>query len=727
VIKGSTLPNVAKKFWPILTIIAIVIFILLTDLFEDSVSLRIVGIIALTGFYFSSAAFILRAIRRMPDPDLQRSWRFISIGLLLWLFAYLIEAAAQLISSQQLPIPSVVDLVRYAGLIGIVLGCAIYPEAREKIFGRLRTLLDISILCVGAIIIFWLVVLRTVLLIGLVNTITAVWVEARVCFDLIWMILVLRLFLKSKDDKERAVFLFFGIGAFVHIVVDLFSGFEKINIIDLAPGALEAGWMVAGFLIFFSSSQLISQTEVPLSQSWLPKLQWPFRLVALLPTAVTVLIVGFVVLDWFIMGQLDRVVLPILFLLGFLLIARQGVIAGQSEIRQHAELVNSTKDFAFTINSEGIIRLANPALQTLIGVDPDQKSVSKVMDFLQLDVSMAEILATASDVGWAGEAQFIQVDGTTFPVSLSIRRIEDEGHGQQLFAAIAHDLTETKLQEKELRNALQQLAETEEDLRNLNRELEAKVEDRTQELEDMVSHLAQLNEELKELDQLKSDFVALVSHELRAPLTNIRTGLEVLLQGRPESVQKASESLDLILQETERLSSFVEMILDVSALEAGRFQLMVRPVSTMKIIDDVVTRFSNQPGYDRLKVDIPKSMPLISVDERALHSILFHLIDNALKYAPEGDVTIRVSERGFKVVFHVIDCGPGIPEFERERVFEMFYRLDTSDSRSVYGRGLGLNLAKRFLDIMGGGIQIIGSEEGGTTVEFWLPHPSARE
>ncbi len=723
-VKGSALRKYASKYWPVLTILAIVIFVLVNDLFEDSLGYRIVGIITLAGFYLAAAIAIRRGSRKFYEPAFHRAWMFVSIGLILLALAYLIEDIVQFILSQLLSIPSIVDLLRYAGLTGIVVGFAAYPETRERIFGRIRALLDISILCVGAVIVFWMVVLRSTLVSDLVNIITAVWVEARVGFDLIWILLLLRLFLKTNDHKDRAVFLFFGLGAIIQTAVDFFSGFVKMNIIHAAPGILHAGWIVGGFLILYGSCQLFNEKRVVPSRTRTSKFTLSFQFEPLLPAATTYLMIGLVALDWLLVGQLDRVALPILFLMAFLLIARQGVIAGQSEIRQHAELVNSTTDFAFTFDSKGTIHLTNPALQSFLDLDIDQKSVPTVEEFLRVNVPLDKILREASDAGWSGEAQFFHMDGTSLPVSLSIKCIQGEQRGPLLFAAIAHDLTETKLREDELRVTLKQLAMTEEDLRRLNLELEAKVEDRTQELEDMVSHLAQLNEELKALDQLKSDFVALVSHELRAPLTNIRTGLEVLLRGAPEHIQNAHDSLELILKETERLSSFVEMTLDLSALEAGRFQLQVRPISAVKIIEDVVQRFSNQIGYDRLRIEIPKSLPWILADEHALYSILFHLIDNAFKYALEGDVIVRVSKKDTKIVFHVIDCGPGIPEQERERVFEMFYRLDTSDSRKIYGRGLGLNLAKRFLDLMGGGIQIMGNQEGGAIVEFWLPYLS---
>jgi K+-sensing histidine kinase KdpD len=92
-----------------------------------------------------------------------------------------------------------------------------------------------------------------------------------------------------------------------------------------------------------------------------------------------------------------------------------------------------------------------------------------------------------------------------------------------------------------------------------------------------------------------------------------------------------------------------------------------------------------------------------------------------MKYAPQDEITLLGAVEGEFVRVEVIDRGPGIPPEERKRVFELFYRLDSSDAREVYGRGLGLHLARRFLDVMKGRIEILDAQEGGTRVGFWLP------
>jgi len=710
-----------RKYWPMIGVCLILLYTIISHLVDDPLILRILGSVGVL-ISFSGAAYLtLKTSQNSIQPAVSRSWTFLGIGFLLWILAYLIEIAVWVISSSQLSIPSIADLLRNAGSLAVVAALIVYPGSQEKIFGRIRNILDVSLFCIGAFILFWLIFLRPVILLSLMDTITVIWVEARVAFDMLIVVLLLRLFLITSSIHERNTFLSLGAGALLLTLTDLISSYQQLMGITLGSGYLNTGWMLVGLLFALGATCFIPEKEATVSQEMQPRQFIRARFEPLLAIAMAYIVISFVIIDWWMLEELDRVAFPALILMALLLIARQGAIIGQSEMRQHAELVNSTADFAFVCDSLGTIHLANPALRASIGAGVDQKLSINLKDFLRTHVSLEDLFEKGGASGWNGEVQFIRRDGSLIPVSLSVKPIQDEGRKEKLFAAIAHDLTQTRKREEELRNTLKQLADTEEELRFLNRELEAKVDVRTQELEKMVANLAELNEELKALDTLKSEFVALVSHELRAPLTNIRTGLEVLLHGLPDLGENTRESVGLIMNETERLSSFVEMILDLSALEAGRFQLQIREIPVEKLIEDVIYRFSNQSNSNRLVVDVPTSLPFVQADEQALQSIFFHLIDNALKYAPEGEIQIRAFEQGADVFLQVIDSGPGIPVEERERVFEMFYRLDTSDSRHVYGRGLGLNLAKRFLVLMRGGIRIKGAQGQGTVVEFWLP------
>jgi signal transduction histidine kinase len=255
----------------------------------------------------------------------------------------------------------------------------------------------------------------------------------------------------------------------------------------------------------------------------------------------------------------------------------------------------------------------------------------------------------------------------------------------------------------------------------LNIALEKKVEDRTGELRQTVEDLARLNEELKVLDRLKSEFVALVSHELRSPLTNIRTGIELILEGYPDMSGSVRESLELVQVETRRLILFVETLLNLSALEAGRFPLEPTAVPLGSLAERVWDRFPQERRVQELSLHVPPDLSDALADERALESVFFHLFDNALKYAPGGEVQLHAWEEGDQVLASVSDDGPGIPASDREQVFEMFHRLDASDARTIYGHGLGLPMVRRLLQAMDGDIRAEENPQGGARLVFWLP------
>ncbi len=165
----------------------------------------------------------------------------------------------------------------------------------------------------------------------------------------------------------------------------------------------------------------------------------------------------------------------------------------------------------------------------------------------------------------------------------------------------------------------------------------------------------------------------------------------------------------------------MEAILDLSALEAGRFPLRLQALDLGRMADEAAGRFQPLPQGRRIVVSQARSAPPVLADERALASVFYHLIDNGLKYAPSGDIRLEAEADAQVVRLSVRDFGEGIPPEEREKVFDMFHRLDSSDSRQVYGHGLGLHLVRRILEAMSGGIRVESAEGGGSQFTFWLP------
>jgi PAS domain S-box-containing protein len=413
--------------------------------------------------------------------------------------------------------------------------------------------------------------------------------------------------------------------------------------------------------------------------------------------------------------------------LTLLLFVRQGVVAGQSEMRQYAALVEGAADMAFICQADGRISFVNPAFAAALGRPADPGKDLHLKDILAPDQDAATPLESGADQGWSDEVVFLRSDGTRFPARLSLRPVVLERQRHPLLAGSAVDLTQMKEREALLRSALDDVAAARVELMALNRDLEVKVSERTLELQRTVEDLDRLNRELRALDQMKSEFVTLVSHELRAPLTNIRAGVELLLPEEAGLPPAARSSLQLIQQETARLGGFVEAILDLSALEAGRFPLRLAPLDFAAEARAALERFRSTAGYDRIAIELPSDLPPVEADERALASVLYHLVDNALKYAPDGEVRLEAEAEPERLVAAVSDHGPGIPDADRERVFDMFHRLDSSDAREVYGHGLGLHLVRRLLEAMHGGIRAEEASGGGARLIFWLPTAAALE
>jgi PAS domain S-box-containing protein len=408
-----------------------------------------------------------------------------------------------------------------------------------------------------------------------------------------------------------------------------------------------------------------------------------------------------------------------------MLFARQGVVAGQSEMRQYAALVDGAADMTFICQPEGRISFSNPSFAAALRRSPPQMSGLPLGDVLGPDLDLYLILEHGASSGWEGEVTFHRSDGSKFPARLSLRPVLLERQPRPVLAASAVDLTLMKERESVLRSALDDVAAARTELEGLNRDLEAKVDARTQELKRTVEDLDRLNQELLALDRLKSEFVTLVSHELRAPLTNIRTGVELLLPAEAGMPSAAHDTLQLVLEETERLGAFVEAILDLSALEAGRFPLSPAALDLRQEALAATDRFRTVEDYGRIQVRLDPGLPRVLADERALASVLYHLLDNAVKYAPHGEILLAAEGVPGRIIASVSDRGPGIVESDRERVFDMFHRLDSSDAQEVYGHGLGLHLVRRLLQAMGGGIRAEAADGGGARLVFWLPRAAA--
>jgi PAS domain S-box-containing protein len=706
---------------PIYIALATLLYLLMLGIARTSSILGPITALLILAARATAALTTGSAAQNVNLPDVRRSWRYLYISLSLWVFAEAIESLTWLLRGAAPLTPSVADLLRFAGYLAVLTAFAVYPVSPPERFGRFRDLFDQIILGLAVLTLVWLIFIKPILDIGMGNTVQVFWSAIFPIFDSLLLVLLLRLVLLAKSTHERGSLASIGAAFLLIVICDLVNGYGILQGDVREISLVEGGWLASNIFIAFGSHLAVRDTFNDEAQDQRRRGQsFAVRIEPLLPIAFTYAVVGLTVFDWWLSGKVDWIAVGAAVILSLFLVGRQGVIAGHFEMRQYATMVNTSADLAFICQEDGKIVFANPAFKRILLPEGDPDDVVRLDQFAVLDEELTDIVTRALEGGWSGEISLRRQDGSRFPVLISLMPVEDARGSRKMLAGTAHDLTTIRRRENELRDALEEVAAARAELENLNVELEAKVQERTSELESTVAELENLLEELKVLDRMKTEFVALVSHELRAPLTNIRSGIELILHKDRGMTSSVREALELVQAETQRLSRFVETILDLSSLEAGRFPLHLTALSIDVVARNVHNWFI-ETGYGlRLKLNFPQDLPMAIVDEHALESVFFHLIDNALKYAPEGEILVEGWAEKDCVFVAVADSGPGIHPDERELVFEMFHRGDTRDSREVYGYGLGLPMVQRLIEIMDGGIHIEESPSGGARFVFWL-------
>ncbi|PJF23555.1 MAG: hypothetical protein CUN56_00470 [Phototrophicales bacterium] len=254
-----------------------------------------------------------------------------------------------------------------------------------------------------------------------------------------------------------------------------------------------------------------------------------------------------------------------------------------------------------------------------------------------------------------------------------------------------------------------------EQLREYAANLEQKVQERTEEL-------ARLNERLRELDQLKSMFVSDVSHELRTPINNIAMRLHLLEHDTPDQYPVHLERLKAQVQ---YLADLVEDILQLSRMDLGRAVITMRPVNLSEVAQLVVEANIPRAALKNITLEYepPEKLPTILGERNQLSQVLANLLVNAINYTPEGSVQVRLweDERDNGVFLSVTDTGMGIPDEEKERIFDRFYRGRQVAKSAISGTGLGLAIVREIVELHGGKIFVEDNKPKGTRFVIWLP------
>ena len=268
----------------------------------------------------------------------------------------------------------------------------------------------------------------------------------------------------------------------------------------------------------------------------------------------------------------------------------------------------------------------------------------------------------------------------------------------------------------------QQILELQTALLDANKSLEKRVAERTAELEAALVKLTELN-------RLKANFVSNISHELRTPLTQIKGYTSLLADGVLGAVtSEQTDALKVTTRSIERLEQLINDLITYATASKGELTLNLQFVSVPAVIARVVKKSLDkaQKAGIALSVQAPLELPPAYADEEKLNWVLLQLVDNAIKFSPEGGrVTISAGLNGRRILFAVRDTGIGIPSDRVGELFEAFQQLDGSATRHYGGTGLGLALVRRIVEAHGSDISVDSQEGQGSVFSFALSQPPA--
>lgn len=230
--------------------------------------------------------------------------------------------------------------------------------------------------------------------------------------------------------------------------------------------------------------------------------------------------------------------------------------------------------------------------------------------------------------------------------------------------------------------------------------------------------------ELRNLERVRRDFVANVSHEFKTPLTAIQGFAETLLAGAMDDAENRRCFVQIILEHAQRLARLTDDLLKLSRMDADRLDLEIQPVAVAGFVESCVESLRRRAiGKDlRLTVNVPNGLPDVAADRRLLRDVLQNLLDNSVQYTPPGgEIEVAASLQKGEIVFTVADTGIGIPQADQPRIFERFYRVDAARSREAGGTGLGLSIAKHLVEAHHGRIWVESEVGQGSRFHFSVP------
>ena len=379
-------------------------------------------------------------------------------------------------------------------------------------------------------------------------------------------------------------------------------------------------------------------------------------------------------------------------------------------------IINSAIDGLITIDNRGIVETLNPAALKLFGYNEEEvkgKNISMLMPepdksahngYLHRHQTTGE----KRIIGIGREVRGLKKDGTTFPFRLAVNEVEYQN--RKIYTGFIHDLTKEKAAEDELRKYTE--------------ELEEKVKDRTQNLEHLIVELEKARDEAsrsfekeKDLNQLKTRFVSMASHEFRTPLSSVQLSASLidkyLQKEDPENILKHTSK---IKNSVSHLTGILNDFLSLEKLEAGKTEVLIQEFDLVTYSESIIEEMQLIAKQNQnIVYQHTGAQSKVKLDQALLKNAIINLVSNAIKYSGENTFIEFNTEVDDSEVFIIVkDNGIGIPLEEQKHLFEPFFRANNTGN--IPGTGLGLNIVKRYVEMMGGQVICNSAQHKGTTI-----------
>ncbi|GIV66470.1 MAG: hypothetical protein KatS3mg047_0863 [Bellilinea sp.] len=348
------------------------------------------------------------------------------------------------------------------------------------------------------------------------------------------------------------------------------------------------------------------------------------------------------------------------------------------EKQQTNLIIESVTDGLITINRNGVILTANPAAIQQVGLCENEVIGANFCEIYGFTNEICTQFYHQLNNAWENKSSFTMESISIFPtqskrriVNLSAAPVFEENQAPSRAVILLRDITERE-----------------------------------------------------ELNRLQEEMISSISHEMRTPLTKIQSISELIATSIEKNEPLPDQKfLDTLSTESQRLSQFLDRILDVHQLETHQFKVELRPLPLTFVIENLVEEWRIIAPNRRIKMQKPSYPVWVMADENALNSILSNLLDNAVKYSPDHSeifVELSFTNENFAEI-RVIDQGPGIDPDKQSLIFNRFYRATGGDSQEVYGHGIGLYVAKMLTESLGGKIDVQSTPGKGSCFRFTLP------